>query len=525
MGKSRAKSRNSSIILGAILLILAVSGVLSYIFVYEPYFENERQRLLSFTTDLEPLELDPVFSPDTDSHSIVMNVFDRLVQYKSGSTEIEPSLATSWEIPDTRTYIFNLREDVKFHDNTQFNASTVKYSIDRALAIDDERAVSTYILYGIESVEVLDTYKVKITLFEDFAPFIQLMAHPVASIVSPTAVEEYGEDFTNNPVGTGPFKFESWDSNELILTANKEYFKGAPNFEKLVFKVILEASDREQELLEGRIDAVFTAPPGVPVEDLDDLEQNPDVQVIRGISSDVEFLGMNALITPLDNLKVRQAIAYALDYDAIIQEVVQGRAERIGGPVPPGIFGYKNITATQRDVAKAQQLLNEAGYSEGFEITISYNIDNLARRKTAEIVQDSLADVGIQVSIIGLDFGSLIDSYFAMEYEMTINKWIPDYFDADSYLFPQFHTISQTEGFNIFGFSDQRVDELIDQAKSTLDENTRLQAYYEAQDRIVEQVPVIFLYVPEIYDVITFNVNGWEHSPTGYVYAYPLYRR
>jgi peptide/nickel transport system substrate-binding protein len=522
MGKSREGNRNSSIIIGAILIFLAISGVLSYFLVYEPYFESERERLHTFTTDLEPTTLDPALSAETDSHSIIMNVFDRLVQYKTGSTDIEPSLATSWETPDARTYIFNLRNGVMFHDSTPFNASAVKYSIERVLEID---GFSAYIFYVVESVIVLDTYRVQINLFEDFAPFIQVMAHPVASIVSPTAAEQYGEDFENNPVGTGPYKFESWDSNELVLTANQEYFKGAPNFEKLVFKVILEASDREQELLAGRIDAVFTAPPGVPVEDLDDLEQNPDVQVIKGITADVEFLGMNALVPPLDNLKVRQAIAYALDYDAIIQEVMQGRAARIGGPVPPGIFGYKNITATQRDVAKAQQLLNEAGYSDGFEITISYNIDNLARRKTAEIVRDSLADVGIQVSILGLDFDSLIDSYFAMEYEMTINKWIPDYFDADSYLFPQFHTISQTEGFNIFGFSDPEVDDLIDQARSTLNENTRLQAYQEAQDKIVEQVPVIFLYVPEIYDVVRFNVYGWEHSPTGFVYAYPLYRR
>jgi len=521
MGKPTEKKSNSNIISGAFLIILAVSGFLAYFFVYEPYFESERERLLTFTTDLEPTTLDPALSAETDSHSIIMNVFDRLVQYKSGSTDIEPSLATSWETPDARTYIFNLRNDVMFHDSTPFNASAVKYSIERVLEID---GLSAYIFYGVESVKVLDTYRVQINLFEDFAPFIQVMAHPVGSIVSPTAVETYGEDFENNPVGTGPYKFESWDSKGLVLTANQKYFNGAPNFKKLVFKVILEASDREQELLAGRIDAVFTAPPGVPVEDLDDLEQNPDVQVIRGISADVDFLGINAMVPPLDDLKVRQAIAYALDYDAIIDEVMQGRATRIGGPVPPGIFGYKNITATVRDVARAQQLLDEAGYSDGFQITISYNIDNLARRKTAEIVRDSLAEVGIQVSILGLDFDSLINSYFDMDYELTINKWIPDYFDADSYLFPQFHTISQTEGFNIFGFSDPDVDELIDQARSTTDINVRLQAYQEAQEKIVEQVPVIFLYVPEIYDVVRFNVYGWEHSPTGFVYIYQLYR-
>lgn len=522
MGKTRGKNRSTSTILGAILIILAVSGVLSYFFVYEPYFESERERLLTFTTDLEPRDLDPALSADTDSHSIIMNVFDRLVQYKKGTTEIEPSLATSWEIPDTRTYIFNLRSDVKFHDSTSFNASTVKYSLERVLEIDGP---SAYLLYAIENVEALETYKIKITLMEDFAPFIQVMAHPVASIVSPSAVEKYGEEFDYNPVGTGPYKFESWDSGELVLTANNEYFKGAPKFEKLVLKVILEASDREQELLAGNLDAVFTSPPGVPVEDLDALDKNPDVKVIKGISADVEFLGMNTLNPPLDNLKVREAIAYAIDYDAIISDVMGGKAARIGGPVPPNIFGYKNMTTIKRDVTKAKQLLTEAGYPEGFEITVSYNIDNLARRKTAEIIRESLNDVGIKVSILGLDWDSLINSYFSMQYEMTINKWYPDFFDADSYLFPQFHTISQTEGFNIFGFSDPQVDELIEQARSTTSQEIRLQAYQEAQEKIVEQIPVIFLYVPEIYDIVRFNVAGWKHSPTGFVYAYDLYRR
>jgi len=521
MVREKSKKRNSSPIVIAIIVILAVSFILSYFVVYEPFFESERERLLTFTTDLEPINLDPIMSYDTDSHSVIMNVFDRLVQYKSGSTEIEPSLATSWENPDARTYIFNLRNDVMFHDSTPFNASSVKYSIERAF-----EGESAYLFFVIEDIEILDNYKIKITLFEDFAPFIQVMAHPAASIVSQTSVELMGEDFNFNPIGTGPFKFESWPENEdLVLIANGDYFRGAPKFEKLVFTIIFEATDREQELLNGNIDAVFSVPPGIPVEDIDPLDQNPDVIVSQGVSPDVEFLGMNSFISPLDDLKVRQAIAYAIDYDEIIQEIAEGLAERIGGSVPPDIFGYKNITATERDVSKAIQLLSEAGYPEGFDITISYNIDNLARRKTAQIIKDNLDDVGIDVSILGLDWDSLLDSYFSMEYEMTLNKWAPDYFDADSYLFPQFHTISQTEGFNIFGFSDPQVDELIDTARSTLDPNVRLQSYQEAQEIIAEQVPVISLFVPDIYDVVSFNVGGWEHSPTGFIYIYDLYRR
>ena len=530
MEKKSNNTRRLKSAVVAVMVVLALTGVWSYFALYTPYHESERTRLLTFTTDLEPKDLDPALAYDTDSFSIVLNVFDRLVQYETGSTEIEPSLATSWETPDPRTYIFNLEEGVMFHDSTPFNATSVKYSFDRAIEME---GYSSYLFSVIESTEVLDTYKVKISLYEPFAPFLQVMAHPAASIVSQAAAEEMGTGtdppigFDIHPVGTGPFKFDHWvQGKELVLTANKEYFKGAPQFEKLVFRVTLEAAEREAELLRGDVDAVFTSPPGVPAEDLTALEKNPDVRVIKGIGSSIEFLGINTQKPPLNDIKVREAIAYAIDYDAIIRDVLGGRAARIGGPVPPNIFGYKNLSITQRDVTKAKQLLTEAGYPDGFEITITYNIDNLARRKTAEVIKKSLADVGIDVAITGLDWKDSIEKYLAMEYEMCINKWIPDYFDADSYLTPQFHSYSLApNGANIFGFSDPQVDELIDQARSTLSEDIRLGAYEEAQERIVEQVPVIFLYVADIYDVTRYNIGNLVHSPTEFVYAYNLYRR
>ena len=232
VGNSR---KFSAILIGA-MIVLASTGISSYFLIYTPYYEAERTRLLTLTTDLAPVDLDPAWAVDVDSYTIVLNVFDRLVQYKEGSIEIEPSLATSWETPDSNTYIFNLREGVYFHDSTPFNATSVKFSLDRAIEM------GAYIQAFIKSVEVMDTYKVKITLYEDFAPFIQVLASPPASIVSQDAVEKLGDElFDSNPVGTGPFKFESWDSGkELVLTANEEYFKGAPKYEKLVFKTVFE---------------------------------------------------------------------------------------------------------------------------------------------------------------------------------------------------------------------------------------------------------------------------------------------
>ena len=293
----------------------------------------------------------------------------------------------------------------------------------------------------------------------------------------------------------------------------------------MVFKVIVEASDREKQLLDGGLDAVFTAPPGVPVEDLKALDEDPDVEVISGVGADIEYIGFNTLIEPLNDLKVRQAIAYAIDYDAIINDVMGGHAERIGGPIPPTIFGYKNISLIQRDVTKARQLLSEAGYADGFDIELIINRDNLARSQVADLIESNLDEIGIDVRVISLEWDDLLDAYFSMDYEMTINKWVPDYFDADAYLTPQFTTLAMQYAFNVYGFSDQEVDSLIEEARSTTNTNIRQQAYEQAQEKIAAQLPMIFLYVPDLNDVVRFDIGGWQSTPTGFINAYELYRK
>jgi peptide/nickel transport system substrate-binding protein len=514
-------SRGFSVALAAIMIVLALTGIWSYFYIYTPYYEAERTRLLTFTTDLAPIDLDPAWALDVDSYTIILNVFDRLVQYEQGSTEIKPSLATNWETPDSKTYIFNLREDVYFHDSTPFNATSIKFSLDRAIEM------GAYIGAFIESVEVIDTYKVRITLYEDFAPFLQVLASPPASIVSQDAVEKLGDEiFNSNPVGTGPFKFDSWDSGKgLVLTANKEYFKGAPKYERLIFNSVLESSERISLLLKGEYDAVLGST-GLQLEDIRLLEENPDIQVSKVAGLGVEFLGFNLQKEPLSDIRVREAIAYAINYDTIINDVMAGVAKRNGGPIPPSIFGYTDLPLIQRDINKAKQLLSDSGYADGFEITLTYNIDNIDRRKTAEVIKDSLDDVGINVHLQGLDWDSALEEYLSMEYEMCLNIWLPDYLDADTYLTPQFHTSSLAPyGANIFGLSDPRINELLDQARSTSSPEARQSVYREAQQLIVDQIPAIFLYVPDIYGLVRFNVGNWMQSPTGYFYAQNLYRR
>jgi peptide/nickel transport system substrate-binding protein len=508
-----------------LVVVVASAGIWYYFFIYIPGYEAERARLLTFNAIANPVDLDPALASESDSNRIVINVFDRLVSYKRGTTEIQPNLATGWEIPDPKTYVFTLKQGVVFHDGTRFNASCVKYSFERVIELN---GAPSFLLSVINSTEVLSAYNVKITLNFEFSPFLSVLAHPVASIVSPTAAAKYGENFTKNPIGSGPFKFVSWTKGkELVLVANKNYFKGPPKLERVVFKSILEASARKAALEKGEVDAVMGGG-GILASDLPSLENNPDVHVsvYKGSSFFVEYMGFNMLKPPLNDSRVREAISYAIDYDAIINDALGGTANMISGPIPPSIFGYKELPLRQRDLGKARELLKAAGYPKGFDITLTYNIESLDRRKMAETIRGSLADVGINVKIQGLDWESAINEYLSMGHELMLNGWTPDYFDPDAYLSPQFHSNSLApNGANIFGLSDPEIDSLIDEGLTTSDQNQRVKIYAQLQSMIVDRLPAIFLANPSAYDCVRYNVKNWVLSPTELPEFYELFKQ
>jgi peptide/nickel transport system substrate-binding protein len=511
---------NSRLVVILIVVLLLVGGGYYYFFRL-PVIETERARLLTLNTEAEPADLDPAIAIETDSYRIIANVFDGLVKYKKGTSEIEPCLATSWEEENPSTFIFHLRENVFFHDGTEFNADSVKFSFDRVLQTDGPPA---YLFWVINSTEVLDSYTVKINLNWDFSGFPVTLASPVASIVSPSAVEDLGDDFNEKPVGTGPFKFDTWDyGNELVLVTNEDYFDGAPRLEKLVFKTIYESTGRKEAILNGEIDVLVSG--RILSADLSELEAHPDLHVHKGAGLTIEFLGFNGLKPPLNDSRVKWAIAYSLDYEKIIDDALAGFGERVGVAVPRGILGYKDVPLIQRDLERATQLLEEAGYSNGFDITLTYNIESSERRQVAELIRDQLADVGINVNIKGLDWDSAINEYLDMEHELMLNTWFPDYFDPDSYLYPQYHSWSSAPyGANIFGLNNTELDNLLDEGLLTTEVEQREQIYGEALEIINEEIPCVFLYVPIEFEVITYEVQNWKFNPTQMIEFYDIYK-
>ncbi|MEM6986583.1 MAG: ABC transporter substrate-binding protein, partial [Pseudomonadota bacterium] len=320
----------------------------------------------------EPKALDPAAVTAVNDFRILMNVYDGLVQYKDGTLEVEPALATSWTISDDGTvYTFSLREGVSFHDGSPLNAAAVKFNFDRML--DENHPYHntgpfplSFFFSAIASTEVVDDMTVQFTLNSPYAPFLSNLAYPTGLIVSPAAVEKHGAEFGRNPVGTGAFTFAEWRANEaVVIEANSDYWGGAPALQAVVFRPITDANTRTAEMLAGGIDLMVEVPPLA----LDKFSADP-YTIHEQAGPHVWFLILNAKEGPFADKRVRQAANYAINKEAIVNDVLEGTAAVAAGPTPPAFaWAYNDsLTPYPYDPDKARSLLADAGV-DGAELT------------------------------------------------------------------------------------------------------------------------------------------------------------
>lgn len=478
--------------------------------------------------EAEPTSLDAHQISDYNSSRASMEIYDQLVQFKDESTELEPDLAEKWDVSeDGLQYTFYLKEGVKFHDGTEVNADAVKFSIDRQTNPDHEfYNTGTYpyaeFTFGpIKSVEVVDEYTIKFTLNEPFAPFLGNMAMHAASIVSPEAVKKYGADFTKNPVGTGPYKFVSWTPGvEIVLEKNDDYFKDAPSIEKLIFKPITEAQTRLAELEAGNIDVMVNIPP----DDLERLRGNEKVTMIEQPGMHVWWTAFNTQRAPFDNVKVRQAVNYAIDKDAIVNGILQGSGEVANSPLPPTVWGHNpNVKNYDYDLDKAKELLAEAGYPDGFEVTYWVPESGSGMQQPqamAAAIQSDLAKIGVKVKIQTLEWGAYLDKVFvpAEQNEMDMHQmsWIGDNGDPDNFLYILFSGAQwPAAGFNDSYYKNDKVDELLKKARVTKDKEERTAMYEEAQELIMADAPWIVVDHEKQLIATSSRVKNFKLHPTG----------
>src|SRR5690625_1318910 len=468
--------------------------------------ETDGEKVVVIGLEAEPTSMDAHQLSDYNTSRTAMELYDQLVRFKDGSTELEPGLAEKWDVSeDGLEYTFYLRNDVTFHDGTPFNAEAVKFSIDRQIDEDHpfhdtgQYPYADFTFGMVDSVEVVDEYEVKITLTEPFAPFLSNMAMHSASIVSPSAVEEFGDDFTANAVGTGPYKLVKWDPGvEVILEKNEDYFKGAPSIDKLIFKPITESETRLAELEVGNLDLIVNVPP----DNLQYLREDDRVQVLEEPSMHVWWTAFNTQIEPFDDVRVRQAFNYAINKESIIENILQGTGELANSPLPPIVWGHNpNVDNYPYDPEKAKELLEEAGYGDGLSITYSIPESGSGMQQPqamATAIQADLAEVGVDAKIETVEWGTYIDEVFVPVEESTMEmhqmSWIGDNGDPDNFLYILLSGEQwPTAGFNDSYYQNDEVDELLAKARVTKDKGERTEMYERVQEIVMEEAPWIVL--------------------------------
>lgn len=451
----------------------------------------------------DPSSLDPHRSTDTTTRNIFENVYDTLVAFDPNGN-IVPSLALSWEVPDPTTYVFELRDDVVFHSGHPFTAHDVVFSIER---ITDPATASPWAadFASVSALVVEDDHRLRIELSEPFAPFLDNLAKTFNAIMSREALGD--GDASQVIVGTGPFRFvEFLPGQRLVLERNAEYWMGElPYLDRVEFLPFPDPVAQVNALRTGAADWIEYVPDG----DVEFLQADPQFTVVGGLGTNFRALYLNMDRPPLDDVRVRQAIAWALDRDEIVDIALfgVGGVTIDGGPVPPGHWAHYPEVAYTRDQDRARALLAEAGLPNGFSMEMLINSNFAMLRTPAEVVQAQLAQVGIQLSIRLEEWTSYIDSVNRSDFNITV-LGTSGLSDPDSYLFTQLHS---TEGRNQVNWVDAEFDGLVEQGRVTVDQDGRKRIYDEAQRRLLDQVPLVYLFHSTQYEAMAADVRGFEH--------------
>lgn len=468
----------------------------------------------------DAVSLDPHGSNDTPSSNVAFNIYEALVT-QNQDMELEPGLAYDWEMIDDLTWEFKLEEGVKFHDGSDFNAEVVKANLDRIL--DDAIASPRAFLYDmISEINVVDDYTIQFVTEYSFAPLPAHLAHNGGGMISGELIEkdyaamedgeEPGSVINAEPVGTGPFVFDSWTPGEEIkLVRNDDYWGEPAHLDSITFKVVPEDSTRIADL---ETEAAHITDPLSP-SDVSRIEATEGVHVNKQPSVSLSYIGFNASKEPFDDPLVRQAISKAIDKDAIIEGIYDGAGIPANGPLAPDVFGYDDsIEGLEYNVEEAKELLAEAGYPDGFSTTIWTN-DTRERVDTATFVQAQLKEIGVEVEIEQVEWGAYLENTAAGEHDMFVLGWSTVTGDADYGMYPLFHTDNFGEPGNRTFLDNAEVDKLLVEARQNPNADERLDLYRQVQEILVDEAPMIYIHHQEFLLGVSDKVQGFWQHPTG----------
>ncbi len=479
-----------------------------------------------------PAALDPNDHRHREAETVIRNMYDGLVT-RDTTSGVHLEIAESYRWLDEKTLEFKLRKGVKFHDGTEMKADDVVFTFERTIkpnAIEypqPHTAARKGLIEPLTAIEKKDDYTVVMKFTAPWPPALQMIVHH--QIVSKAYVEKVGtKGLIEKPMGTGPFKFVSAKTGleEVVLERFDAYYGGAPTLApvgkacvaKAVFRVIPETSTRVAALLAGEVDIITE----VPAELVDTLKKVPGIQVKTVPGTRPLWMEMNVNQAPFNDVRVRQALNYAVDKDLLVKKVYNGLAKPLGGPLmPTNNFADPNLKPYPYDKTKALALLKEAGWVPGPDKMLvkdgkpfSFVIDTQeVTRSLAEALASMFRDIGIDATVRIWEYSVLRPKLLAGERQAFVGDWGDSAFDPVGHMEAKWHSYKEGSTYgrgNFSGYANARVDKLIRDGETENDVAKRKAIYYEAQKLIYDEAPAVFLVLPEAIEAALARVQNWQ---------------
>lgn len=473
--------------------------------------QPKRGGILKVGLQADPTSFDPQKTSLTALFHVTEHVYSLLVRLKP-DLSVEPDLAEKWDIsPDGKTYTFTLRKGVKFHSGRPLVAADVKYTFDR-LVDPATASPNAALLSPVDNVSAPDESTVVITLKQADASFLTNLTSGAAVIINRDAVQQNG-DLTKTADGTGPFKFKEYVPNtRVVLERNPDYWEqGKPYVDGVEMIIASDDTARTAAVRTGTVDFIEYA----PLKDMPNLKNDSSLSIAGDQNTNIRFIGLNVTRAPFDNLKVRQAIAAVVDREAVLGPAVFGFGTPTLEIFPPGFWAGLGTKPPSPDVAKAKQLLTEAGYPSGFTTTILSWSQYSFLSNAAVVVQDQLKQIGINADITLEENAAYIKDYLDNNFDLTVTG-TSAYVDPNDIYLRNFGTGQKS---NAVRYSNPKADELIAAATATTDQAKRKEIYQQLQQLLLDDAPWVNLYIANQFEAMKSYVKGYTHIATGTNYT------
>jgi len=500
----------------------------------QPQTPAAQEKVLVWGRGGDSVSLDPIQVTDGESLKVTHQIYEGLLDYAPGNTEVVPVLATEWEASaDGLEWTFRLRQGVKFHDGTPFNAEAVKINFDRWRDTSDPLHVGgDFPYYGymfggydadsvIQDVQVVDEYTVKFVLKQVQASFLQDIAMVPFAIASPKALQENAEGLNTNPVGTGPFKFVSWTKGDrIVLEANPDYWGGKPDIDRLIYRSIPDNNARLVALQAGELDVMD----GVEPAFLPTIQATGQFDIIERPPMNVGYLAFNTQVAPFDNVLIRRAISHAINKDELNTAFYGGMGIPAVSPLPPSVWGHNpDVPKYEYNPDRAKELLAQAGYGPDNPLRTQLWAMPVPRpympqpEQIGVAIQNYLREVGIEAEIVTYEWGTYLEKTGMGEHTMALLGWTGDNGDPDNFLYvllDKDNAVTPDAG-NIAFYVNDQVHDLLIGARTTTDQAERTRLYEQVQALIMEDAPWVPLMHTRVPIAVRKGISGYVPNPTG----------